>query len=54
MKTIKHSIKEWEISIIKIGDKYKVARRLPNLSVAETQIFNSKEEAVAQFNEWLQ
>lgn len=33
--------------------KFKVTRRLPNLSVAETKIFNSKEEAKKQFEEWL-
>jgi len=33
--------------------KYKVTRRIPELSVAETKIFNSKEEAKQQFEEWL-
>lgn len=48
---------KWEISIIELEDKngktYKVTRRLPHLLVAETKIFNSKEEAKKQFNEWL-
>ena len=53
----KHPIKRWEISIIElendIGKKYKVTRRLPDLSVAETKIFKSKEKARKQFDEWL-
>jgi len=47
----------WEVSIIKLKDdnidKYKVTRRLPELTVAETKIFFSKKEASAQFEEWL-
>jgi len=58
MVITKHPTKKWEISIIKlednIGKKYKVTRRLPNLSVAETKIFRSKEEAKKQFDEWLE
>ena len=54
----KHSIKKWEISIIEIeslnGKKYKVTRRLPELLIAETKIFKSKEKARQKFNEWLQ
>jgi hypothetical protein len=46
-----------EVSIIKLKynniDKYKVTRRLPELTVAETKIFFSKKEALAQFEEWL-
>ena len=34
-------------------EKNKVTRRLPELSVAETKMFSSKEEAKKQFNEWL-
>jgi len=53
----KHPIKRWEISIIElendIGKKYKVTRRLPDLSVAGTKIFKSKEKARKQFDEWL-
>ncbi len=54
----KHPTKKWEISIIELeypdGKKYKVTRRLPDLSVAETKIFSSKKEAKEQFNKWLE
>jgi len=54
----KHPIKKWEISIIEVEDhiekRYKVTRRLPEFSVAETKVFKSKEEAKKQFDEWLQ
>jgi len=57
-KTEKHLTKKWEISIIELENntekKYKVTRRLPDLSVAETKVFNSKEEAKKQFDEWLE
>ena len=50
--------KKWEISIIEFesdnGMIYKVTRRLPDFSVAETKVFFSKEEAKKQFNEWLE
>jgi len=53
----KHQTKKWEISIMEIEDKegrkYKVTRRLPEMSVAETKIFSSKEKAIMQFNDWL-
>ena len=46
-----------EISIIEIendiGKKYKVTRRIPELSISETRVFRSKEEAKKQFDEWL-
>jgi len=35
------------------GTKYKVTRRIPELSVAETKVFSSKERAKEQFEEWL-
>lgn len=35
------------------GAKYKVTRRIPELSVAETKVFSSKEKAKGQFEEWL-
>lgn len=59
MKTIQqHPIKGWEVSIMKIQDgnkiSFKVTRRLPELSVAETKIFNSLEKAKEQFGLWLQ
>src|SRR3989344_193254 len=56
-ETKKHQTKKWEISIMEIedkeGKKYKVTRRLPEMSVAETKIFASKEKAIKKFNEWL-
>lgn len=56
-KIKKHPIKEWEVSIMElrnhIGTKYKVTRRLASMSVAETKIFTTKEEAKRQFDEWL-
>lgn len=52
-----HPFQKWEVSIMEIkeGDllKYKVTRRLPEMAVAETKIFSSKEEALRQVNEWL-
>ena len=35
------------------GKKFKVTRRVQEMSVAETKIFKSKEHAIKQFNEWL-
>jgi len=32
---------------------FKVTRRIPELEVAETNIFHTKEEALQKFNEWL-
>ena len=53
----KHPTKKWEISIIEYedytGKKYKVTGRLPDMSVAKTKIFKSKEEAKKQFDDWL-
>ncbi len=34
--------------------KYKVTRRIPEHYVAETKMFDDKDEALKQFNEWLQ
>lgn len=57
VKQVKHLTKKWEVSIMEYqdetGTKYKVTRRIPELSVAETKIFNSKEKAKEQFEEWL-
>lgn len=58
MREIKqHFLKKWEVSIIEIrtkeGLRYKVTRRLPEMSVAETKIFTSKEEALRQVEDWL-
>ena len=47
----------WEVSIIElennIGKKYKVTRKIPELSVSETKIFRSKQKAKEQLEEWL-
>ena len=55
---IKHPYEKWEVSIMEIHDSnqilYKVTRRLAEVSVAETKIFHSKEEAKEQFEEWLE
>ena len=58
METKKHFTKKWEVSIIEfentIGKKYKVTRRIPEMSVAETKVFRSKQDAKNQFEEWLE
>ena len=33
--------------------RYKVTRRMPGLSVAETKMFKSKKKAIEQLNKWL-
>lgn len=57
VETKQHPLKKWEVSIIQIQEgkslKYKVTRRIVEMSVAETKIFNSKEEAKRQFETWL-
>lgn len=57
LKTEKDFTKKWEVSIIEFesceGKKYKVTRRMPEMSVAETKFFKSKEEAKKQFDDWL-
>ena len=58
METKEHPAQKWEISIIELagkdGKRYKVTRRMPNLIVAETKFFSSKEGARKQFNAWLE
>ena len=53
----KHFIKKWEVSIMEFhddeGKKFKVTRRLPEMSVAETKIFRSKKNAKKLFDDWL-
>ncbi|HLD05655.1 MAG TPA: hypothetical protein VJG90_08095 [Candidatus Nanoarchaeia archaeon] len=52
----KHIIKQWEVSIAEYKNErisYKVTRRIPYLFIAETKIFYSKQEAKAQFQDWL-
>ena len=52
-----HWKKKWEVSFMELenacGKKFKVARRLPEMNVAETRVFHSKESAKKQFEEWL-
>lgn len=35
------------------GQKFKVTKRLPDASVAETKVFKDKKEAKILFDEWL-
>jgi len=53
----KHPYKKWEVSIMEIHQEgkvlFKVTRRLTEMSVAETKIFENKDEAKQQFEEWL-
>lgn len=53
----KHPRKKWEVSISEfqnhLGKKFKVTRRLPEMSVAETKIFRSKKRAKKKFDDWL-
>ncbi len=55
---IKHHTKQWEVTLIALkygeGIKYKVTRTIPAPSVAETMLFDSKEDAQKQFDAWLQ
>lgn len=48
---------EWEVSLIEFKQEnkllYKVTRRMPFFSVAETKVFSSKQEALEQLQEWL-
>ena len=55
--TKKHPVKKWEVSLKELhysnGVQFKVTRRLPEMSVAETRVFDSKEEAIRQMEKWL-
>ncbi len=57
-QTEKHINKKWEVSIIELKNdddkKFKVTRRIPDLAVAETKFFKTKQEAKEQFDEWLE
>tara|TARA_Y100000310_G_scaffold331403_2_gene404880 strand:- start:144 stop:320 length:177 start_codon:yes stop_codon:yes gene_type:complete len=57
MQIEEHYTKKWEISILEyendVGKKFKVTRRLPDMAVAETKIFDNKEDAKRQVDEWL-
>jgi hypothetical protein len=54
----RHALKQWEVSIVELrtenGRIFKVTRRLPELTVAETKLFRTKDEALAPFDAWLQ
>ncbi|MDD9954490.1 MAG: hypothetical protein OXR66_09245 [Candidatus Woesearchaeota archaeon] len=47
---------DWEVSLTVFYEhnkrKYKVTRRLPSMTVAETKIFDTEKEAQAQFKQW--
>jgi hypothetical protein len=47
----------WEVTILEFNDEgkswFKVTRRYPDMSIAETRIFLSKAQAKKQFEEWL-
>tara|TARA_Y100000310_G_C20629950_1_gene788091 strand:- start:297 stop:449 length:153 start_codon:yes stop_codon:yes gene_type:complete len=48
---------EWEVTISEIkdnGKKYKVTRRMPEMNVAETKLFDSIDEAKKQLELWLE
>ena len=49
---------KWEVTIKEvennIGKKFKVTRRIPELSIAETKVFRTKKEAKKQSDEWLE
>ena len=53
----KHSTKKWEVSLLELqnqtGKKFKVTRRLPEMSVAETKVFATKKIARRLFDDWL-
>ena len=55
-KAKKHITKRWIVSIMELkenGKKFKVTRRIPELSVSETKLFKTKKKAKKQFDEWL-
>lgn len=46
---------KWQVSIMELDDngkRFKVTRRIPSLSVSETKIYKTKQEAMKKFNEW--
>ena len=48
---------KWEVSIIELKEngkiRYKVTRRIPEMSVSETKVFSSKQSALNQVKDWL-
>ena len=57
MAAKKHPVKKWEVSITELqnhtGRKFKVTRRLPEMSVAETKVFTTRKKAKRLLDEWL-
>ena len=53
-----NSTNNWEITLIEFNDgpkkKFKVTRRYPEMSIAETKLFTSKWRAKKQLEEWLE
>ena len=48
---------EKEITILEIdngGKRYKVTRRIPGMSTADTVVFDNKNDAERQVREWLE
>ena len=46
-----------EVSIIELrdnGKRFKVTKRVPGLLISDTKLFETKEEALKQFEEWLE
>ncbi len=46
----------WEISLMRLranGAQYKVTRRVPSQSIAETRFFQTKRHALRQLHDWL-
>jgi len=49
-------MRKWEVTIAEFQNHekiYKVTRKLHHLSIAETKIFKTKEEARKQVEQWL-
>lgn len=50
--------RKWEVSIIELKSdkckKFKVTRKISEMSLSETKIFSNKEEAKRQFDEWME
>ena len=47
---------KWEVSIMELRNgkvQFKVTRQMPEMKVAETKIFNNKEDALRQVQEWM-
>ena len=48
----------WKVSILELDKNgikiYKISRRIPDMSISETKIFKTKEEAKNKVKEWLE